>query len=283
MMLRRGFTLIELLVVIAIIAILAAILFPVFSQAREKARQATCISSLKQIGMGLLQYLQDYDERFPPHQERDKWNEWHPRPTCQWAATASNPWLRFPVLVDPYLRNLQVYECPSAKLKWFGRNRVYGQSLPCNWPLPSHVDQRWLNFDQSIGFNFDFLFGRSLSQVQEPASAVYSADAAHPEAASSVGRVAFADRCAVACGPDWSPRPPDWERNEGFLNQSTRHLRGSNITFVDGHTKWMQYTAIWARWVSLYREARQRGMNHDQAQGYAFEIFGLWNNGPWFP
>jgi prepilin-type N-terminal cleavage/methylation domain-containing protein len=67
---RSAFTLIELLVVIAIIAILAAILFPVFSQAREKARQATCISSLKQIGMGLLQYLQDYDEKFPPHQEQ---------------------------------------------------------------------------------------------------------------------------------------------------------------------------------------------------------------------
>src|SRR3979411_2574127 len=62
---RAGFTLIELLVVIAIIAILAAILFPVFSQAREKARRASCTSNLKQISRGLLQYLQDYDERFP--------------------------------------------------------------------------------------------------------------------------------------------------------------------------------------------------------------------------
>ena len=63
---RNGFTLIELLVVIAIIAILAAILFPVFAQAREKARTATCASNLKQISLGVLQYVQDYDESYPP-------------------------------------------------------------------------------------------------------------------------------------------------------------------------------------------------------------------------
>jgi len=62
---QRGFTLIELLVVIAIIAILAAILFPVFAQAREKARQTQCVNNMKQIALGVLQYVQDYDERFP--------------------------------------------------------------------------------------------------------------------------------------------------------------------------------------------------------------------------
>ena len=66
---RRGFTLIELLVVIAIIAILAAILFPVFAQAREKARQTQCLSNMKQVGTGVFMYCQDYDETLPPNND----------------------------------------------------------------------------------------------------------------------------------------------------------------------------------------------------------------------
>ena len=74
---RRGFTLIELLVVIAIIAILAAILFPVFAQAREKARAATCVSNLKQIGNAMMMYVQDYDERLPGAASPGS-NDWTP-------------------------------------------------------------------------------------------------------------------------------------------------------------------------------------------------------------
>ena len=97
---RVGFTLIELLVVIAIIAILAAILFPVFSQARAKARQATCLNNFKQVGTGMLQYTQDYDECFP-------YNRFYGP-----AGAAYQNW-KYGIL--PYIRNLQVYECPEAR------------------------------------------------------------------------------------------------------------------------------------------------------------------------
>jgi prepilin-type N-terminal cleavage/methylation domain-containing protein/prepilin-type processing-associated H-X9-DG protein len=93
---RRGFTLIELLVVIAIIAILAAILFPVFARAREKARQTSCLSNLKQIALGGLMYAQDYDETLVP-----------------FAESGNNPRRLFPWIMEPYLNNWQIWDCPS--------------------------------------------------------------------------------------------------------------------------------------------------------------------------
>jgi prepilin-type N-terminal cleavage/methylation domain-containing protein/prepilin-type processing-associated H-X9-DG protein len=101
---KFGFTLIELLVVIAIIAILAAILFPVFAQVREKARQSSCTSNLKQLGLALFQYTQDYDENYP-QAAYDNWG---------------NSW---PVLVSPYVKTYAVYRCPddsAANGAWNG-------------------------------------------------------------------------------------------------------------------------------------------------------------------
>jgi prepilin-type N-terminal cleavage/methylation domain-containing protein/prepilin-type processing-associated H-X9-DG protein len=95
---RRGFTLIELLVVIAIIAILAAILFPVFAKAREKARQTSCLSNLKQIGLGTLMYVQDYDERFPM--------------SLYLSAIGV---VTFYHATMPYIKNGQLQQCPSEK------------------------------------------------------------------------------------------------------------------------------------------------------------------------
>ncbi|MCX6369278.1 MAG: DUF1559 domain-containing protein [Armatimonadetes bacterium] len=96
---RRAFTLIELLVVIAIIAILAAILFPVFAQAREKARAASCLSNQKQIATGLLMYTQDYDEMLL---------------MGMWGTSASGTLCSWPAMIQPYIKSTQVFQCPSA-------------------------------------------------------------------------------------------------------------------------------------------------------------------------
>ena len=127
---RRGFTLIELLVVIAIIAILAAILFPVFAQAREKARQTACVSNLKQIGNALTMYIQDYDERMPDRHLDLKgsdpavslpggWRPWAPAwpvsdPRAGWAQ----------VVFEPYLKNNEIWSCPTVKALFGGVQAV---------------------------------------------------------------------------------------------------------------------------------------------------------------
>ena len=124
---RRGFTLIELLVVIAIIAILAAILFPVFARAREKARQTSCLSNLKQLGLGMLMYVQDYDERFPSGRyiaggvagPCDDGNIMHngwawmvnDDPAAGRPAVPSHIYLRD--IINPYIKNNQLWLCPS--------------------------------------------------------------------------------------------------------------------------------------------------------------------------
>jgi prepilin-type N-terminal cleavage/methylation domain-containing protein/prepilin-type processing-associated H-X9-DG protein len=112
---RRGFTLIELLVVIAIIAILAAILFPVFAKAREKARQTSCLSNLKQLGLGMMMYAQDYDETLArldmggydavaPDSGDPAFNQ---RSATEWYRT-------WPSLILPYVKNSQIFKCPST-------------------------------------------------------------------------------------------------------------------------------------------------------------------------
>ena len=124
MLRRRGFTLIELLVVIAIIGILAAMLFPVFARARESARKTQCLANVKNIAIAFQMYLTDYD-RFPPGEMTRGRSGRSPTPTGAIATNfapgaaptrrMANPYLRWPVILDDYTKNRDIWRCPSAK------------------------------------------------------------------------------------------------------------------------------------------------------------------------
>jgi prepilin-type N-terminal cleavage/methylation domain-containing protein/prepilin-type processing-associated H-X9-DG protein len=111
----RGFTLIELLVVIAIIAILAAILFPVFARAREKARQASCLSTVKQMGLAAMMYAQDYDETNVPCNTTNV-NITYSRPGGDFSLSWG-PWF---ALIQPYTKNPHIFICPSGGDNYYG-------------------------------------------------------------------------------------------------------------------------------------------------------------------
>jgi len=134
---RRGFTLIELLVVIAIIAILAAMLFPVFARARESARKIQCLSNVKNLAMAVQMYLTDYDRLWPKEHRPEVIAGSHPEhadstnPCALRAGTGMNPYLRPPVILDEYIKNREVWSCPSARVE--GGNGGINNPLGGDW------------------------------------------------------------------------------------------------------------------------------------------------------
>ncbi|NUP99939.1 MAG: DUF1559 domain-containing protein [Armatimonadetes bacterium] len=123
---RRAFTLIELLVVIAIIAILAAILFPVFAKAREKARQSSCQSNMKQVGVAFLQYVQDYDERCPDFSTSTAAVVWHPDGPGTSGNHAAGYYLDLIDYIYPYGKSVQQWACPSMNASVVTYHDAYG-------------------------------------------------------------------------------------------------------------------------------------------------------------
>ena len=160
---RAGFTLIELLVVIAIIAILAAILFPVFAQAREKARQTSCLSNLKQMGTGMMMYVQDYDETLPRQDYCS--TDLLPGPSMNLAASGCMPpnaerrvnHFKWWYWIYPYVKNTDIFRCPSRQpdptaLTAYRFEKSYGLNLSVTGALNVFASEasRW-QLDSWIG------------------------------------------------------------------------------------------------------------------------------------
>lgn len=213
--LKKGFTLIELLVVIAIIAILASILFPVFARARENARRASCQSNLKQLGLSIMQYTQDYDEYYPKAYIVDSVNT---PPGGRWAG---NNWY-WPQIVFPYHKSVQIFACPSQSafvqtpyLGHYGINRAIAPVPSVN---PTHA-----------------------GQITSPATAYlvldagnYSLDGAEAKTASATSTyLPGAGSFGVNCG-GMATTNTNLQKDCG----TGRHLGGINIAFADGHVKW---------------------------------------------
>jgi prepilin-type N-terminal cleavage/methylation domain-containing protein/prepilin-type processing-associated H-X9-DG protein len=242
---RKGFTLIELLVVIAIIAILAAILFPVFSKAREKARQAACLSNIKQMSLGIIMYTQDYDETFPPVSAIES-SEFPlgDAGLSDNAAPWNWPWQQ---LIYPYTQNAQIMWCPSGpdtyNAKWvcwynYGANvNILGFAIPGGY---ESVDGPI--YDQNIHTD---------ASVQSPADKYMVMDCGGYEAIWYHGVIgAWGWRYIPGMGSipgsvkkadlSWSgiSWPSDWTNG--------RHSGGINIGFADGHAKFKTAGQIWS-------------------------------------
>jgi len=255
----RAFTLIELLVVIAIIAILAAILFPVFAQVREKARQTSCLSNMKQVGLAITQYVQDYDETFPLA-------NWGGRPLNY----AFNPW---DVTIAPYVKSLKVFQCPDDSsagaglpvggYPWAGVGMSYavngvGGWYYAPWDAPHLIGIFGYPDTQTAGnpdFSKYYSGSATLSALNQPSDDIMMAETFSSDLQiydKTMGNPSGWGVCSVISNfPSWSCNngevPPDSTRGgtesaftSSNLDGSISHHHASltaNFLFADGHVK----------------------------------------------
>ena len=213
-----GFTLIELLVVIAIIAIRAAILFPVFAQARDKARQTACLSNEKQFGVAWLMYAQDYDETALPI----RWGTTSPPPNNQYFNLRS--------LLDPYTKNKQIFLCPSNNQTDAGNMASQTLTYTYNWCVGT-----------VCGGGND----HPMAQFDRPAQVPAFVESNNTQWETVTYYFAYTG----GTGPSGSVTNTFWGRRSeplqskldnwgGATPKMISHSDGANMIFVDGHAKW---------------------------------------------
>lgn len=206
---RRAFTLIELLVVIAIIAILAAILFPVFAKAREAARKTACINNLKQIGTGIMMYAQDYDETLPSAPFANA-------PAGLWNTPTWNNygWSYAFILLDPYIKNTQVFGCPSSRKQMVG-------------PAPQiNMTYAYSEYIYNQGYNFSSMAALANNKYGVASIAVI---------ADSRFSGIFNDWDAGNTGN--ATYPTNFLARVALANDTMPRHEGSNFVYADGHAK----------------------------------------------
>ncbi len=207
---REAFTLIELLVVIAIISLFAAILFPVFSLARENGRRASCMNNLKQIGTGVLQYEQDYDERMPS-QVNDVDNFADPTAPHNWYASAY-----------PYIKSWNVFRCPSA------------MPYPNVSVAPSGNSDSNYFLNAVIACDPMTTNGRMMSAISNPAGVIQMQEHTLRTLRAAMRPKLYATGYSLYIY---------WLYDTGY---SSIHFNGGNLLYCDGHVKWRKQSTLCA-------------------------------------
>ena len=216
---HRGFTLIELLVVIAIIAILAAILFPVFARARENARRASCQSNMKQIGLGILQYIQDYDEQFMPGEGFFKNWEIQPGITGSWD-----------LVTQPYLKSMQILVCPSdSRSPTYNTLGTYGSNLRRSYSMPAYLAPEY-----NSGAGPNGRDGINLAKVNQPALTLMVIERAGCGTANNQNQWFW---CSTSNGTGQVLASGNRQLDTGPADNEGLHLGTTNYLYADGHVK----------------------------------------------